>query len=60
MEPKMWSNMKTAMNRPSFIKNGLAAGAAAAGVGRLANSSSAFDHDDDAPNRGRLTARREN
>ncbi len=40
---KMWSNMKIATNRRSFLKSGLAAaGAATAGVGLLATSSSAL------------------
>ena len=44
---KMWSGMKIATNRRSFIKNGLtAAGAATAGMGLIANSSSAFAEDD--------------
>jgi hypothetical protein len=53
----MWSNMKIATNRRSFLKNGLAAaGAATAGVGLLTESSAAlaeegFDHD----HGGRLT-----
>jgi hypothetical protein len=39
----VWSSMKTAINRRSFVKNGLtAAGVAAAGAGLLANSSSAL------------------
>ncbi len=39
----MWTNMKVATNRRSFLKNGLAAaGAATAGVGLLATSSSAL------------------
>ncbi len=39
----MWSNMRTAVNRRSFMKNGLSA----AGIGLLANSSSVFADDDD-------------
>ena len=39
----MWSNMKIATNRRSFLKNGLAAaGAATAGMGLLAESASAL------------------
>jgi hypothetical protein len=53
----MWTNMKAATNRRSFLKNGLtAAGAATAGMGLLSHSSSAsaldgFDDD----RRGHLT-----
>ena len=43
----MWSNMKFATNRRSFLKNGLAAGAAAAGVGFLTGNASALADDDD-------------
>jgi hypothetical protein len=36
----MWNNMKTEINRRSFVKNGLsAAGIATAGIGFLANDS---------------------
>jgi hypothetical protein len=44
MDMNMWSSMKTAINRRSFMKNGLTA----AGVGLLANGASALaaDHDD--------------
>jgi hypothetical protein len=42
----MWSSMKIATNRRSFLKTGLtAAGAATAGMGLLASSSSAFAED---------------
>lgn len=42
----VWRNMKTTINRRSFVKNGLtAAGVATAGVGLLADSSSAFADD---------------
>ena len=42
----VWRNMKTTINRRSFVKNGLtAAGVATAGVGFLADSSSAFADD---------------
>ena len=44
----MWSNMRTAVNRRSFMKNGLTA----AGVGLLAKSSSILADDDHS---GRLT-----
>ena len=38
----MWTDMKTAINRRSFVKNGLAtAGLATAGAGFLASTSSA-------------------
>jgi hypothetical protein len=52
----MWSSMKIATNRRSFLKNGLtAAGAATAGMGLLANSSSAFAEDGSDDGSGRLT-----
>jgi Ferritin-like domain len=42
----IWSSMKIATNRRSFLRNGLtAAGAATAGIGLFANSSSAFAED---------------
>src|SRR5215471_10569237 len=47
----MWSNMKTAINRRSFLRNGLTAAGAA---GLLATSSSALA-DDDFDRSGRLT-----
>ncbi len=47
----MWSNMKTATNRRSFLRNGLTAAGAA---GLLATGSSAFA-DDDFDRSGRLT-----
>jgi len=51
----MWSSMKTAINRRSFLANGLAAaGAATAGAGLLANSTSALA-DDDFDRSGHLT-----
>jgi hypothetical protein len=53
----MWTNMKIATNRRSFLKNGLAAaGAATAGMGLLTESSSALSLDglDDDPG-GHLT-----
>jgi hypothetical protein len=44
----MWSNMKIATNRRSFLKNGLAAaGAATAGMGLLTENASALADDDD-------------
>ena len=33
-----WTNMKSAINRRSFVKNGLAAGAVVAGAGLLGSS----------------------
>src|SRR5436305_6870329 len=42
----MWSNMKLATNRRSFLKNGLAAGATAAGMGFLTENASALADDD--------------
>src|SRR5229473_7044404 len=54
----MWTNMKLATNRRSFLKNGLAAaGAATAGMGLLTESASALalDKSDDDDHGGRLT-----
>jgi len=52
----MWSSMKTAINRRSFVKNGLtAAGVATAGAGLLANSSSALSQEGPEEHSGRLT-----
>jgi hypothetical protein len=52
----MWTNMKTAMDRRSFVKNGLTATTlAATGVGLLANSSSALADEGDEQHSGRLT-----
>jgi hypothetical protein len=52
----MWTNMKIATNRRSFLKNGLAAaGGATAGMGLLANSSSALADDGFEDRSGRLT-----
>lgn len=53
----LWSSMKSAINRRSFVKNGLAAGVATAGFGLLANNSSALplDVDGDNDNSGSLT-----
>jgi hypothetical protein len=43
---EVWSNMKTTINRRSFVTNGLAAaGVATAGAGLLADSSPAFAED---------------
>jgi Ferritin-like domain len=52
----VWSYMKAAINRRSFVKNGLtAAGVAAAGAGLLANSSSALTQEGPEERSGRLT-----
>jgi hypothetical protein len=52
----MWSSMKIATNRRSFLKTGLtAAGAATAGMGLLANSSSAFAEDGSDDGSGHLS-----
>jgi hypothetical protein len=52
----MWSSMKTAINRRSFVKNGLTvAGVATAGAGLLANSSSALAQEGPEEHSGRLT-----
>jgi hypothetical protein len=52
----IWTNMKIATNRRSFLKNGLtAAGAATAGVGLLAHSSSAIADDGFDDRSGRLS-----
>jgi hypothetical protein len=47
----MWSSMKTAINRRSFMKNGLTA----AGVGLMANGSSALAQQEHEEGSGRLT-----
>jgi hypothetical protein len=47
----MWSTMRTAVNRRSFMKNGLTA----AGVGLLVNGSPVFADDDHEEHGGRLT-----
>jgi hypothetical protein len=47
----MWSTMRTAINRRSFMKNGLTA----AGVGLLVNGSPVFADDDHEEHGGRLT-----
>jgi hypothetical protein len=52
----MWSSMKTAINRRSFVKNGLtAAGVATVGAGLLADSSSALAEKGPEEHSGRLT-----
>ncbi len=48
---EMWSSMKTAINRRSFVKNGLTA----AGVGFLANNSSLLAQDGSGPDAGHIT-----
>lgn len=47
-----WTNMKAAINRRSFVKNGLAA---TAGVGLLANTPAALARDEREESSGRLT-----
>jgi hypothetical protein len=52
----MWSNMKSATNRRSFLKNGLAAaGAATAGMGLLESSAASAEDGFDDDHGGRLT-----
>jgi Ferritin-like domain len=52
----MWTDMKTAINRRSFVKNGLAtAGLATAGAGFLATTSSALAEPGPEEHSGRLT-----
>jgi len=52
----MWSSMKTAINRRSFVKNGLtAAGVATVGAGLLADSSSVLAQAGHEEHSGRLT-----
>jgi hypothetical protein len=52
----MWTDMKTAINRRSFVKNGLAtAGLATAGAGFLATTSSALAEAGPEEHSGRLT-----
>ena len=52
----MWTDMKTAINRRSFVKNGLAtAGLVTAGAGFLATNSSALDEAGPEEHSGRLT-----
>jgi hypothetical protein len=52
----MWSSMKTAINRRSFVKNGLtAAGVASVGAGLLADSSSVLAQAGPEEHSGRLT-----
>jgi hypothetical protein len=54
---EVWSSMKSAINRRSFVKNGLtAAGVATVGAAVLANGSLAFAEDDNDEQSGRLTA----
>jgi len=55
MEP-VWSSMKSAINRRSFVKNGLtAAGVATAGTGLLAGTSPLLAEDGREEHSGRLT-----
>jgi Ferritin-like domain len=42
---ELWNNMKTRINRRSFVKNGLAAGVATVGAGMLANSTALLASD---------------
>ena len=51
----MWSSMKTAINRRSFVKNGLTAGAVTVGAGLLGNSSSVLAEKGPEEHSGRLT-----
>src|SRR6266700_3752731 len=52
----VWSSMKTAINRRSFVKNGLtAAGVATVGAGLLADSSSVLAEEGPEEHSGRLT-----
>ena len=52
----MWNDMKTAVNRRSFVKNGIAAaGIATAGVGLLANEPLLLAEEGPEERRGRLT-----
>src|SRR6267154_4919728 len=51
----MWSSMRTAINRRSFVKNGLTAGVATAGAGLLINSSSVLAQEGPEEHSGRLT-----
>ena len=52
----MWSSMKGAINRRSFVKSGLtAAGVATVGAGLLADSSSVLAREGPEEHSGRLT-----
>jgi hypothetical protein len=52
----MWSNMKTAIDRRSFVKNGLTAAAVATtGLGLMANSSAVLADEGPEEHSGRLT-----
>src|SRR6266567_6561835 len=51
----MWSSMKTAINRRSFVKSGLTAGVATVGAGLLADSSSLLAQEGPEEHSGRLT-----
>jgi Ferritin-like domain len=50
-----WSSMKNAINRRSFVKNGLTAAGVATGAGLLGNSTSLLAEDGYEDHRGRLT-----
>ena len=53
---EMWSNMRTAINRRSFVKNGLTtAGLATAGAGLLLNNSTALAEQGPEERSGHLT-----
>ncbi len=52
--PDMWSSMKTAINRRSFVKSGLTAGVATVGAGLLADSSSLLAQEGPEEHSGRL------
>jgi hypothetical protein len=51
----MWSNMKTAIDRRSFVKNGLTAATMATGVGLLTNNTTALADQGDFGFGGRLS-----
>jgi Ferritin-like domain len=52
----VWTSMKSATNRRSFVKNGLTAAGAVAGAGLLANSSTVFAEEAQEERSGSLTA----
>jgi Ferritin-like domain len=51
----IWSSMKTAINRRSFVKNGLTAAGVAAGAGLLTNSPSVMAQEEPEEHSSRLT-----
>src|SRR6185312_7808148 len=53
----MWSSMKGAINRRSFLRNGLTAAGAAASGALLSDSDSLFADDDDQGDRNRRISR---